>query len=107
MQDAAETYQVIRSLAVDATIREILLQRERPSGRRGMERLLDALEGAFQTLGAFPFFGRAADDRTLRERGYRKLRVAELIVVYRVEEDTRRVFITIIFYQRENLEGLV
>lgn len=105
--DAVKTYQVIRSLDVDAIMREIVQQRETRSGARGAEKLLDSFERTFQSLESFPLLGRSADDEILHAKGYRKIAVAEFIVLYRVELLTKRVIIVHVYHQRENLEGLV
>lgn len=100
-------YRVVRSLDVDATIREILQRRIENSGLLGANKLLDSFEHAFSPSSVFPFMGRLADDKVLKTKGYRKVNVAEFIVLYHVESLTSRVIIAHVYHHRENLEGLI
>lgn len=69
--------------------------------------LLDAVEASYHEIARMPLMYEACRDPYLKELGYRKAVVRSYIMVYRVNEETKTVYILRLFHGSQDYEKLI
>lgn len=103
-----EPYEVLRAQTAEDQLRDIVLYVRDVSGSNGPAlRLLDRFEQAMTLLSSFPRLGVVPGSPALAQRGYRMLVVGEYLVIYRVDDELRRVIVAGFFYKSRDYEWLL
>ena len=103
-----EPYEVLRAQSAEDQLRDVVLYLRDVSGSSGPAlRLLDRVERAMTLLSSFPRLGVVPGSPALAQRGYRMLVVGEYLVIYRVDDELRRVIVAGFFYKSRDYEWLL
>ncbi len=89
---------------LDAVIGYIVLSLE---NRIAAASLLDAVEKSYDDIERMPLMYEACHDPHLKELGYRKAVIRNYIMVYRVDEGNKTVYILRLFHGRQDYEKLI
>ncbi len=89
---------------LDAVIGYIALSLE---NRIAAASLLDAVEKSYDGIERMPLMYEACHDPHLKELGYRKAVIRNYIMVYRVDEGSKTVYILRMFHGRQDYEKLI
>ena len=69
--------------------------------------LLHRIEAAYETLADNPYLYAFCQDHRLKADGYRKVIIKNYILIYRVEEQEKQVYVVRVFYGRRNYAELI
>ncbi len=69
--------------------------------------LLDDIEKSYRDLEYMPLMYEACYDPCLKELGYRKVKIRNYIMIYKVNEDEKIVYIIRLFHGKQNYEKLI
>ena len=69
--------------------------------------LLDAISESYDNLRAMPLMYEACQDHTLKKLGYRKAVIHNYILIYKVDEEAKTVYIMRLFHGSQNYEKLI
>lgn len=101
-------YKLVRTDAfqrdLDAAIAYIVLSLE---NKIAAISLLDAVEKSYGDLECMPLMYEACRDPYLKELGYRKTLIHNYVMVYKVDEDTKTIFLMRFFHSRQDYEKLI
>lgn len=89
---------------LDAVIAYIVLSLE---NRIAAASLLDAIEQSYDEIARLPLMYEAFRDPYLKELGYRKAVIRNYIMVYKVDERAKTVYILRLFHGRQDYEKLL
>lgn len=89
---------------LDAVIAYIALSLE---NRIAAASLLDAVEKSYDDIERMPLMYEACHDPHLKELGYRKAVIHNYIMIYRVDERAKTVYILRLFHGRQDYEKLI
>ncbi len=89
---------------LDAVIGYIALSLE---NRIAAASLLDAVEKSYDGIERMPLMYEACHDPHLKELGYRKAAIRNYIMIYRVDEGAKTVYILRMFHGRQDYEKLI
>lgn len=101
-------YKIVKTDAfqrdLDAVIRYIAVSLE---NRIAAVSLLDAIEDSYEGLERMPLMYEACHDPYLKELGYRKAVIRNYIMIYKVNSETKTVYIMRLFHGRQDYEKLI
>ena len=69
--------------------------------------LLGVIEKSYDDLERMPLMYEACHDPYLKELGYRKVVIRNYIMVYKVDEDAKTVYVMRLFHGRQDYEKLI
>ena len=101
-------YKIVKTDAfqrdLDAVIRYIAVSLE---NRIAAVSLLDAIEDSYEGLERMPLMYETCHDPYLKELGYRKAVIRNYILIYKVNSETKTVYIMRLFHGRQDYGKLI
>jgi len=100
-------YEIYRTETADLSLRKIILYIASNFSNDVALSKLDEIEAGINRLSTSPYLGALAKEPVLKRKGYRVLVLEKNYVFYKIEENRKRIIVSLITDQRQDYLGII